>query len=74
MTREEIENGLRANEGRRLRVTFADGAVEPVLIGSVDGEGFVHSGPGGESPASFWTRFEDVTLLEAENSSSPDGS
>jgi hypothetical protein len=48
--------------------------VESVLIGSVDAEGFVHSGPGGESPESFWTRFEDVSLLEAGTSSSLPGS
>jgi hypothetical protein len=74
MTREEVADVLRANQGKRLRVTFADGVVESVLIGSVDAEGFVHSGPGGESPESFWTRFEDVSLLEAGTSSSLPGS
>jgi hypothetical protein len=68
MTAEEIVDVLRANSGKRLRVTFGDGVVESILIGSVDGEGFVHSGPDGESPHSFWTRIEDVRLLETENS------
>jgi hypothetical protein len=57
---------LRANTEKFLRVTFRDGVVQSVLIGSVDAEGFVHSGPNGESPQGFWTRLEDVTLLETE--------
>jgi hypothetical protein len=64
MTPEKIIDVLRANTGKRLRVTFLDGVVESVLIGSVDSEGFVHSGPDGESPDGFWTRLEDVELLE----------
>lgn len=67
MTTEEILRILLANTGKRLRITFRDGVVESVLIGSVDGEGFVHSGPDGQSPESFWTRLEDVRLLETEN-------
>jgi hypothetical protein len=68
MTPEEIVDVLRANTGKRLRVTFLDGVVESVVIGSVDAEGFVHSGPNVEFPEGFWTRLEDVRLLETENS------
>jgi hypothetical protein len=68
MTAEEIIDVLRANSGKRLRVTFLDGVVESILIGSVDAEGFVHSGPDGESPEGFWTRLEDVRFLETKNS------
>jgi hypothetical protein len=64
MTAEEIADSLRANTGRRLRVVFSDGIVQSVLIGSVDGEGFVHSGPDGVPPDSFWTTFEDVASVE----------
>ena len=63
MTGEEIAKILRENSGKRLRVTFTDGLVEAVLIGTVDAEGFVHSGPDGESPEGFWTRFEAVKSL-----------
>ena len=68
MTREEIVDVLRAHTGKRLRVTFFDGVVESFLIGSVDAAGFVHSGPDGECPEGFWTRLEDVRLLDPENS------
>ncbi|MBV9507396.1 MAG: hypothetical protein JO323_20580 [Acidobacteriia bacterium] len=68
MTAEEIADLLRAKTGRRLRVIFSDGVVESVLIGSVDAEGFVHSGPDEELPEWFWTRLEDVTLIETEDS------
>ena len=66
MSPEQIVHVLRANTEKFLRVTFRDGVVQSVLIGSVDAEGFVHSGPNGESPQGFWTRLEDVTLLETE--------
>jgi hypothetical protein len=64
MTAEEIADVLRANTGRQLRVIFSDGIVQSVLIGSVDAEGFVHSGPDGTPPGFFWTRFEDVASVE----------
>jgi hypothetical protein len=67
MTPEEIVDLLSSNTGKQLRVTFRDGVVQSVLIGSVDAEGFVHSGPDGISPQSFWTRLEDVELVETEN-------
>jgi hypothetical protein len=53
MTSEEIVDVLRANTEKWLRVTFRDGVVQFFLIGSVDAEGFVHSGPNGESPQGF---------------------
>ena len=64
MTTKEIADVLRANTGNRLRVTFADGAVQSVVIGSVDDEGFVHSGPEAQSTEWFWTTFDEVRLLE----------
>ena len=66
MSPEQIVHVLRANTEKLLPVTFRDGVVQSVLISSVDAEGFVHSGPNGESPQGFWTRLEDVTLLETE--------
>jgi hypothetical protein len=61
MTRDEVESLLRANEDKRLRITFRDGVIQDVDIHSVDQDGFLHSGPDGENPAYFWTRFESVT-------------
>jgi hypothetical protein len=66
MRSEEIVSALNANIGKRVRVTFGDGLVQHVIIDSVDKEGFLHSGPDGENAQGFWTRFEDVTLLEPE--------
>ena len=60
MTRVEAREIIRKNIGKRLRITFADGFVRVVNIGSVDGEGFLHSGPDGDHPNHFWTRFEEV--------------
>ena len=68
MTPQEIMEVLRANTGKRLRVTFEDGMVESVTIDSVDDKGFVHSGPDGENSQGFWTRFEFVKLLEQDTS------
>ena len=62
----EVRAVLTANEGRRVRVTFADGMVQSVDVHSVDDEGFLHSGPDGIDPASYWTRFESVTLVEPD--------
>jgi hypothetical protein len=66
MTATEILDALNANVGKRVRVTFDDGIVQSVEISSVDEEGFLHSGPDGTDPHGFWTRFEDVTLVEPE--------
>jgi hypothetical protein len=68
MTATEILDALKANIGKRVRVTFDDGIVQSVDISSVDEEGFLHSGPDGIDPHGFWTRFEGVTLVERENS------
>jgi hypothetical protein len=57
--------GLSAIDGNRLLVTFDDGVVESLLIGSVDDEGFTCSAPGGDS-YDFWARHEDVRLVEPE--------
>jgi hypothetical protein len=66
MTPKEIADALRVNIGKRLRITFSDGIVQCVDVGSVDEEGFVHSGPNGDQPDNFWTRFEDVMLVESK--------
>jgi hypothetical protein len=66
MTETEILDALNANIGKRVRITFDDGFVQSVVIGSVDEEGFLHSGPDGTDPNDFWTRFEGVTLVEPE--------
>ena len=64
MTRHEIEEALTASDGRRVRVTFDDGVIQIVEIGSVDDEGFLHSGPDCADPKAYWTRFESVTSIE----------
>ena len=64
MTPEEVQAAVTANLGKRVRVTFSDGVVQAVDVGSVDDEGFLHSGPDGIDQKYFWTRFESVTLVE----------
>jgi hypothetical protein len=66
MTAAEIMDALNTNIRKRVRVTFGDGVVQSVEIGSVDEEGFLHSGPDGSGPNDFWTRFESVALVEPE--------
>lgn len=66
MTDVEILNALKASIGKRVRITSDDGFVQSVVIGFVDEEGFLHSGPRGTDPNDFWTRFESVTLVEPE--------
>ena len=63
---DEIVNCLRASSGRPMRIKFSDGVVQTVIIGTVDREGFLHCGIGVADQV-FWTRFEDVHALEAEN-------
>jgi hypothetical protein len=53
MTRDEVAVRLRAVEGKRVRIVFADGVTQDVDISSVDDEGFLHSGPDGVNPAWF---------------------
>lgn len=64
---EEIIHFLRASWGRLMRITFSDGVVQTVIIGTVDKAGFLHRGTEGADQQVFWTRFEDVDALEAEN-------
>lgn len=67
MGTEEIVNSLRVSSGRLMRVTFSDGVVQTVIIGTIDKAGFLHRGIDSAAPQVFWTRFEDVDALEAEN-------
>ena len=63
---EEIRKTLEANIGQRLRIEFIDGVTQSVEIGSVDGEGFLHSGPeqGGDPRAfSTCTQYAAMVLL-----------
>jgi hypothetical protein len=64
MTPDEVRDVLLRNVSKRVRVTFEDGVVQNVDVSSVDSEGFVHSGPDGEKPDHFWTRFESVTRVD----------
>lgn len=64
---EEIIHSLRASAGRLMRVTFSDGVVQKVIVRAVDHAGFLHHGTECADPPVFWTRFEDVNALEAEN-------
>lgn len=62
---DEIIDSLRASAGRLMRVTFSDGVVQTVVIGTIDKAGFLHSSTDSADPQVFWTRFEDVNALEA---------
>lgn len=64
---EEIITSLRESSGRLMRVKFSDGVVQRVIIGAIDNAGFLHRGIDSSEPQVFWTRFEDVDALEAEN-------
>ena len=64
MPNEEIISALRASQGKRVRLAFADEVVQTVVVGTVDDEGFLHSGPDCADPYACWTRFEGVKLLE----------
>ena len=68
MTPQEIIETLRANVGKRVVITFDDGVVQSVNVNSVDQEGFVHSGPDGEGPEHFWTRFTSVAFVGDKDS------
>lgn len=60
----EIADTLRANEGRRVRLTYDDDVVQVVEIWGVDDEGFLHSGPNGSDPRDYWTRFDSIKRIE----------
>ena len=70
MARDETIRSLTANIGRLVRITFDDGVIQTVTIGSVDDEGFLHSGPDGGDPLFYWTRFESVASIELVGSTS----
>ena len=55
---------LRANEGKRVRITFDDGVVWSADVASVDDEGVLHSGPDGTNPRAWWTRLSRWRLLK----------
>ena len=63
MTPDQVRRILLNNERQRLRITFSDGVVQTVDVTAVDDEGFLHSGPDGENPSGFWTRFESVVSV-----------
>jgi hypothetical protein len=72
MISEEIQTILTTNVGRRVRLTWDDGTTQAVDIGSVEDEGFLHSGPGGIEPNFWCTRFDSVLRIEPDaNQSSP---
>ena len=64
MPNEKIISTLRSSLGKRVRLKFADEVVQTVVVGSVDDEGFLHSGPDLADAFAFWTRFEGVELLD----------
>ena len=68
MNTDEIRKALETSIGRRVRIEFSDGVTQSVDVGSVDDEGFLHSGPDGGDPRDFWTRFESVKSLQPEPS------
>jgi hypothetical protein len=64
VTPQEVATVLRAHVGKRVRLTFDDGVVQSVDVGSVDDEGVLHSGPDGVEPKYYWTRFEAILQVE----------
>ena len=66
MRQQDIEQFLRLNEGKCVRITFLGGLVQRVIIGSVDDEGFVHSGPEGTERDAYWSDFEGVESVTAD--------
>jgi hypothetical protein len=67
MSINEVKAILHANEGHRLRITFADDVAQSVDINAVDQDGFLHSGPEGAGQAYWWTRYEDVKFIDCIN-------
>ena len=67
MTPDEVAAVLKANEGKRVRVTFVDGVTQSVDISGVDDEGVLHSGQDGVEPQSYWTRFDSISVVEVTN-------
>jgi len=65
LTVDEIKKALGANEGKRVRLTWDDGETQSVDIAAVDDEGVLHSGPNGEEPAHWWTRFDSIVHVDA---------
>jgi hypothetical protein len=63
MKTDEIAGILKTFQGKRVRVEFSDGVTQDVDVASIDVEGFCHSGPDGEKPNAFWTRFENVVRI-----------
>ena len=64
MTSDEVRKILESHIGQRVRIVYDDGFTESVQVGSVDDEGFLHSGPG-DDPQDFWTRFDSVMSVTA---------
>jgi hypothetical protein len=64
MTRDEICAIVDASGDRRLRITFADGVTQSVDVAAVDDEGVLHSGPDGNEPEGYWTRFESIVAID----------
>ena len=48
LTTDDVKEVLRANEGRRVRLTWDDAETKSVVIAAVDDEGVLHSGPNGD--------------------------
>ena len=64
MTTDEVKTALRANEGKRVRLTWDDGETWSVDIAAVDEEGVLHSEQNGDEPANWWTRFDSIVSVE----------
>ena len=64
LTVDGVKEALRANEGKRVRLTWDDAETWSVDIAAVDDEGVLHSGPNGDEPANWWTRFDSIVSVE----------
>jgi hypothetical protein len=67
MTRDEVKAIVEGGSGeRRFRITFSDGVTQAVDVAAVDDEGVLHSGPDGNEPSGYWTRFENIVAIERQ--------
>jgi len=64
---DEIQSVVKANVGKKVRVVWNDRIIQWVDVASCDDEGFMHSGPDGENPSTYFTRFDTVERIDSAN-------
>ncbi len=59
-----LQNALRATIGKKIRITFDEGGTQELTIVEINEQGYVHVGPSEGDPEGYWTRLDDVQLIE----------